>query len=210
MSIMTDETKVLLERKLQHKGPRRAGTASAPLATDRGSIAANASIENPALRIKKPPDRPWPFKAADVSPLQWWRTLPSDAFRDAEQILLVTTVERIGVLHGGDDLAAALAGDAAAAIGVAFSLMPLEETTLTVDIAMTALCRCAVARNAAAALVMAQVVGLTGLDHGLATELAASWYTHGLRHSSNPRKFSHAEAVLLTAFRERHRDGESA
>ncbi|MEH2562404.1 hypothetical protein [Bradyrhizobium sp. AZCC 2289] len=206
---MTDDTKVP-ERKLRHKEPRRAGADSAPLAIDRGSVAANASIDNPAWRIKRPPDRPWPFKAENVSPLQWWRTLPSDAFRDAEQILLLTTVERIGVLHGGDDLAAALAGDAAAAIGVAFSLMPIETATLTVDIAMTALCRCALARNAAAALVMAQVIGLTDLNHGLATELAASWYTRGLRYSSNPRKFSQAEAVLLTAFQERHRDGESA
>jgi hypothetical protein len=206
---MTDETKVP-ERKLRHKGPRSAGAASSWPAIDRGSIAANASVDNPAWRIKRPKDRPWPFKAADISSLEWWRTLPSDAFRDAEQILLLKTVARIRVLHGGDDLTAALAGDAAAAIGVAFSLMPIEETTLTVDIAMTALCRCALARNAAAALVMAQVIGLTSLDHGLATELAASWYTHGLRHASNPRKFSQAETVLLTAFRHHHRDGESA
>ena len=160
--------------------------------------------------MKRPPGRPWPFKAADISPLQWWRTLPSDGFRDAEQMLLLMTVERIGVLHGDDDLTAALAGDAAAAIGVAFSLMPIEETTLTVDIAMTSLCHCALARNAAAALVMAQVIGLTDLDHGLATELAASWSTHGQCHSSDPRKFSQAGALLLTAFQERHRDGESA
>jgi hypothetical protein len=171
---------------------------------------ANGSVDNPAWRIKRPKNRPWPFKAADISPLQWWRTLPSDAFRDAEQILLLTTVERISVLHGGDVLRAALAGDAAAAIGAAFSLMPIEAATLTVDIAMTALCRCALEHNAAAALVLAQVIGLTSLDHELATELAASWYTHGLCHSSNPRKFSKAETVLLTAFRERHRDGESA
>jgi hypothetical protein len=206
---MTDETN-LPERKLRHEGPRRVGAVGSPLPVDRGSIGANASIDNPAWRIKRPPDRPWPLKAADVSPLHWWRTLPSDAFRNAEQTVLLTTVKRIGVLHGGDDLMGALAGDAAAAIGVAFSLMPIEETTLTIDIAMTALCRCALARNAAAALVLAQVIGLTGLDHGLATELAASWYTHGLRHSSNPRKFSGAETVLLTAFRECRHDGESA
>jgi hypothetical protein len=206
---MTDETN-LLERKLRHEGPRRVGAVGSPLPVDRGSIGANASIDNPAWRIKRPPDRPWPFKAADVSALHWRRTLPSDAFRDAEQTALLTAVKRIGVLHGGDDLTAALAGDTAAAIGVAFSLMPIEETTLTIDIAMTALCRCALARNAAAALVLAQVIGLTGLDHGLATELAASWYTHGLRHSSNPRKFSGAETVLLTAFRECRHEGESA
>jgi hypothetical protein len=205
---MTDETKVP-ERKLRHKEPRRGGATGSLPATDRGSIAADAPIDNPAWRIKRPPDRPWPFKAADISPLQWWRTLPSDAFSDVEQTVLLTTVKRIGVLHGGDDLAAALAGDAGAAVGVAVCLMPIEEATLTVDIAMTALCRCALARNAAAALVMAQVIGLTDLDHGLATELAASWYTHGRRHSSDPRKFSQAGAVLLTAFQERYRDGES-
>lgn len=206
---MTDEPKVL-ERKLRHEGPRRTDAAGSPLPIDRGSFGANASIDNPAWQIKRPRDCPWPFKAADVSPLHWWRTLPSDAFRDAEQTVLLTTVMRIGVLHGGDDLTGALAGDAAAAIGVAFSLMPIEETTLTIDVAMTALCRCALAPNAAAALVMAQVIGLTDLDHGLAPELAASWYTHGLCHSSDPRKFSQAETVLLTAFRERHRGGESA
>lgn len=205
---MTDETRVP-ERKLRHKGPRRAGDVGPPLKIDPESISANGSDDNPAWRIKRSPDRPWPFKAADIAPLEWWRTLPSDAFRDAEQILVPTTLERIGVLHGGDDLAAALAGDAVAAISAAFSLMPIEETTLTVDIVMTALCRCALARNAAAALIMAQVIGLTSLDHGLATELAASWYTHGPRHASNPRKYGQAEAVLLTAFRERHREGES-
>jgi hypothetical protein len=210
---MTNETKVptkVPERKLRHEEPHRADAAGFPLAIDRGSIGGNASIDNPAWRLKRPPDRPWPFRPADATPLQWWRTLPSDAFRDAEQILLRATVEEISVLHGGDDLAAALAGNAAAAIGVAFSLMPIEKTTLTADIAMTALCRCALAPNAAAALVMAQVIGLTDLDHGLATQLAASWYMHGRRHSSNPRKFSQAGAVLLTAFRECHRGGESA
>jgi hypothetical protein len=206
---MTDETKVP-ERKLRHEGPHRADGVGSPLPIDRGSIGANTSIDNPAWRIKRPLDRPWPFKAANVSPLHWWRTLPSDAFRDAEHTVLLTTVKRIGVIHGGDDLTGALAGDPAAAIGVAFSLMPIEETTVTIDIAMTALCRCALAPNAAAALVLAQVIGLTGLNHGLATELAASWYAYGLLHSSNPRKFSQAEAVLLAAFEERHRNGVSA
>lgn len=114
------------------------------------------------------------------------------------------------VLRGGDDPAAALCGDPAAAIGVAFTLMPIEEFTLEVDIAMTALLRCALERNAAAALVLAQIVGLTEFEHEFATELAASWYVHGRRHSANPRQFSEAEAVLLSAFRQRHRDGENA
>lgn len=206
---MTDDTKVP-ERKLRHKGTHRAGAGGSLLATDGGPIVASAPVDKPAWGIKRPLDRPWPFRAEDVSPLQWWQTLPSDAFRDAEQILLRTTLERITVLHGGDDLTAALVGDAAAAIDVAFALMPIHETTLTIDIAMSALMHCALAPNATAALVMAQVLGLTSLDHGLATELAASWYTLGLRHSSDPHKFSQAETVLLAAFRKRHCEGESA
>lgn len=206
---MSDASEVP-ERKLRHQEARCAGAATYLPATDRESIAANASIDNPAWRIKRPPDRPWPLEAEDASPLQWWRTLPSDAFFEAEQDLLLRTLERIGVLHDGDDLAAALAGDVAAAIDVAFALMPIKVITLTIDIAMSTLMRCALAPNATAALVLAQVIGLTDLDHGLATELAASWYTHGLRHSSNPRQFSQAEAVLLTAFRQRHHSGESA
>lgn len=206
---MSDASEVP-ECKLRHEEARRAGAATSLPAIDRGSIVANASTDNPAWGIKRPPGRPWPLEARDVSPLQWWRTLPSDAFHDAEQDILLRTLERIGVVHGGDDLAAALAGDVAAAIDVAFALMPIEETTLTVDIAMSVLMRAALAPNATAALVLAQVIGLTDLDHGLATELSASWYTHGLRHSSNPRKFGRAEAVLLTAFWERHHSGERA
>lgn len=58
--------------------------------------------------------------------------------------------------------------------------------TLEVDIAMTALARCAIERNPAAALVMAQIIGLTEFDHGLGMDLAASWYARGRRDSSEP------------------------
>jgi hypothetical protein len=190
----SDATKVP-ERKLLHEGPR-------------GSGARRTCVDNPAWGMQ--PACPWPLKPDDISPLAWWRTLPSDAFRDAERLLLAATLEQIDVLHGGDDFAAALEGDPSAAIGVAFSLMPIEEMTLKGDIAMTALLLCVLKRNAAAALVLAQVLGLTDLGHSLATELAASWFTYGLRYSADPRKFSKAETALLAAFRERHRDGDDA
>jgi len=67
--------------------------------------------------------------------------------------------------------------------------MPVEKMTLRADVAMTALLRCALERNAAAALVLAQVLGLTDLAHSHATELAASWLAYGRRCSDNPRKF---------------------
>lgn len=130
--------------------------------------------------------------------------------RKTERSLLLSTLRQISVLHADDGVAAALGGDPAAAIGVALSLMPIEEINLPADIVMTALLRCALYRNAAAALVLAQVLGLSDLDHPFATELSASWYTHGLRHSTDPRKFSEAEATLLAAFRERDETGRSA
>jgi hypothetical protein len=189
----SDATKVP-ERKLQHEGPRGAGARRTCVDNT------NAGMQSAC---------PWPLKPYDISPLAWWRTLPSDAFGDAERLLLLATLERIDVLHGGDDFAAALEGDPSAAIGVALSLMPMEEVTLVTDIAGTALLRCALERNAAAALVLAQVLGLTDLGHSYATELAASWLVYGRHSSGNSSKFSDAETVLLTAFRERHRDGDA-
>lgn len=182
---MTDNTNVPA-RDTTHQGARR---------TDAGSVATTWQQPNRVLQLN----------AEHISPLQWWRTLPPDALHDAEQAHLRETMERIDVLHAGNDLKAALAGDAAAAIDVTFALMPIEEITLTVDIGLTALCRCALARNSAAALVMAQVLGLTNLDHGLSIDLAMSWYKYGLRYASDQRKFRQAKAVLLRAFQERDR-----
>ncbi|MGX1016781.1 ATP-dependent Lon protease [Bradyrhizobium japonicum] len=59
-----------------------------------------------------------PFAAQDFSPLAWWRTLPSYLLRDAEHLLLIDTLDTIYVMDRHDDFAAALRGDAAAAVGV--------------------------------------------------------------------------------------------
>jgi hypothetical protein len=155
-------------------------------------------------------ERPWPFKAEDISPQAWWRTLPSKAFGEAERLILLEALEPIAVLHGGNDFAAALDGEPLAAVGVALSLMPIKEVTLHANIAMTALLRCAVECNAAAALVLAQITGLTDLGHPHAIELAASWLVHGKRSSDDPSKFSKAETVLLAAFRDPHGYGDDA
>ncbi|MEH2567139.1 hypothetical protein [Bradyrhizobium sp. AZCC 2289] len=207
---MSKSTKVP-ERKLRQEGDNVVETGhggnGGPSPADNSS---DIVSRIPDLTLPEPATRPWPFNREDASPLAWWRTLLSGAFGDAERLLLLTTLEQIDVLHGGDDFAAALKGDPSAAIDVAFSMMPVEEMTLKVDIAMTALLRCVLERNVAAALVLAQVLGLTDLGHAFATELAASWLAYGKRYSDNPRKFSEAETVLLTAFQERHHYGDDA
>jgi hypothetical protein len=140
--------------------------------------------------------------------LAWWRTLPFDLLRDAEKLLLQATLERIEVLHGANAFRPALRGDAAAAIAVAFVLMPVEDFTLEVDIAMTALLRCAVEGDSAAALVLANIVSRTGFDHSHATELSASWYAQHLHRSPHRRKFSDEEMKLLAALRERYAEAD--
>lgn len=150
-------------------------------------------------------NRPWPLSSQDAPPLAWWRTLPSDKFRDAEKLLLLVTLERIAVLRGTGELYAAQRGDAAAAIAAALSVMPIQDFTLEVDITMTALLRCAVEGDSAAALVLANVLGRTDLD--LATELSASWFAQHIERSPHRRSFSAEEASLLTELRERY-DGK--
>ena len=195
--------------EMPHRGRRREKTIEPANDVLPASDTVGSSLpDNPAWRIKRL--SPWPCKPNESSVLAWWRRLPSDSFHDSERSLLLATLQQVSLLHADEDIAAALSGDPAAVIGAALSLMPMEKIDLPADIVMTALLRTALDRNATCALVMAQVLGLSDLGHPYAIELAASWYTHGLRHSTNPRKFSEAEAILLAAFRERGKSRQPA
>ncbi|WP_156936955.1 hypothetical protein [Bradyrhizobium sp. WSM2254] len=137
----------------------------------------------PARNISRPSISGWPITAQDVSRLAWWRTLPSDLLRDAEQQLVIDTLDTICVMDRHDEFAAALRDDATSAVGVALSLMPIHQETLTVDIAMTALLRCALAGDATAAMVVANLLHRVELDHPFATELSAFWCGRAASHS---------------------------
>ncbi|WGD50265.1 hypothetical protein QA641_32350 [Bradyrhizobium sp. CB1650] len=135
--------------------------------------------------------RPWPFNPNDSTPVTWWRKLPAHAFCEQERVQISETLRHVDVLHGGDELRAALNGDVAAAIATALALMPIENIDFHTDITMTSLLRCALNGEAAAALVLAQIVGLTNLGHALTRELSVSWIggvpalrrTHEIRRS---------------------------
>jgi hypothetical protein len=203
---MIDATKAPA-RKPRRRRTGEAAPSGLSATLQAASAADDAVVDKPVLPIARPVTS-WPFKARDTAPLAWWRTLPPDVFRDAERLLLLATLDGICVLNGGAGFAAAISGDATAAIGVGFSKMPITERTLTADIAMTALLRCALERNATAALVLAQIIGLTELEHTFGAALAASWYTYALHHSADPRKLGQAGAVLLAAFREGYLHGD--
>jgi hypothetical protein len=125
----------------------------------------------------------WPFNAQDISPLAWWRSLPSDLLRDAEHLLVIDTLDRISMFDRDGKLPAAVRGDTAAVIGAALSLLPVNEVTLTVDITMTALLRCALGGDTTSTVVLANILHRVGLNYPLAAELSASWYTRLARAS---------------------------
>jgi hypothetical protein len=127
-----------------------------------------------AWNTSRPTTSAWPLATQDFPPLAWWRTLPCNLFRDAEHLLVIDTLDTICVMNRHDEFAAALRGDAAAAVGVALALLPM---TLTVDIAMTALLRCALSGDTAAIVVLANLLHRIELKRSLATELSASWHT---------------------------------
>jgi hypothetical protein len=52
------------------------------------------------------------------------------------------------------------------------------------------------------------VIGLSDLPHSLSA-IAGSWLSYGMRHSTDPDKFSEAAAILQQAFRERRLGGEA-
>jgi len=115
---------------------------------------------------------PWPFNLGDVTPLEWWRTMPADHLGDAQRLHLRTTMEKIWVMKDHQWLSA-LQGDAAASIAI--GAMPIDQVNLEIDLAMSALALCALERSAGAALVLAHILRRTALDHPFGKDLSASW-----------------------------------
>jgi hypothetical protein len=104
----------------------------------------------------------WPFRPEDASPLVWWRTMPADLLRDAEQLVLRETIRKVGVLKGCEWVSA-MRGDVPASIAIVLQALPITTITLEVDLAMTTLMLGALAGSAASALVLSQVLQRTSL-----------------------------------------------
>jgi hypothetical protein len=128
----------------------------------------------------------WPFSPNDVTPLEWWRTMPADHLGDAQHLSLRATVDKICTMHGREWLAA-LSGDDAACVAIAFGALPITEITLEVDLAMSALSVGALGGNAAAALLLSHILQQTRLDHPFAKELSVSWLVLNLQRALEKR-----------------------
>jgi hypothetical protein len=167
---------------------------AAPNAEDRSADpAAPAGKQAKAARRMQ---SPWPFNLGDVTPLEWWRTMPADHLGDAQRLHLSATMEKICVMKDHEWLSA-LRGDAAASIAIAIGAVPIEQVTLEVDLDMSALALCALEGSAGAALVLSHILRRTALDHPFGKDISASWLTLNLcraltakSHRSKPRRRS--------------------
>ena len=88
-------------------------TQSAANAEDRSAGRAPPTSE-PAKAGRRA-QSPWPFSLGDVTPLEWWRTMPADHLGDVERLHLRATMKKICVMKDHQWLSA-LQGDAAASM----------------------------------------------------------------------------------------------
>ena len=158
-----------------------APSARAPGVGDRGAWA------NSVTALARSAPSSWPFSPQDVTPLEWWRTMPADRLGDAQHQILRETLEKISLMQDRRWLSA-MHSDAAACIAVAVETVPIDLITLEVDLAMTALLLHALDSSAGAALVLAHVLRRAPLDHPFAKELSVSWLMLNLGRALKGRR----------------------
>jgi hypothetical protein len=107
--------------------------------------------------------------------LHYWRSLPAEMFDDVARQRVIECVERISSTI--PEWRQAIAGDAAAAIGLAFRLGAPSSISVRVDLVMTALLRCAF-ENPAAALALSYAIRKMPLARRRRGRIAASWLVH--------------------------------
>ena len=166
----------------------RTPIANVAMTTQRATAVAVLTDDVPPTAMKATgwANSSWPFNPDDVTPLELWRTMPADHL-DAQHLLLRATMDKICSMHGREWLAA-LRGDAAACVAVAFGALPITEITLEVDLTMSALTVGALGGNAAAALLLSNVLRQTPLNHPFGRELSVSWLVLNLQRALQKKR----------------------
>jgi hypothetical protein len=115
-------------------------------------------------------------------PIVLWRTLRADQFAERDVQSIDAALHKVELLRQ-PFWRDAVAGDAAAAIRVAVSFLPIDEITLQIDVAMTALLRLAILNDAAAAAAISVV--LRNLPGGapLHEEAGRSWLVKNIKEA---------------------------
>ena len=116
-------------------------------------------------------------------PLSLWRTLRAVQFEATDLTAIRLLLAKL-VLFDRPKWRDAIAGDAAAAIAVAVSFLPIDNVTHQVDLAMTALIRCAIEGDLAAAIVVANILRRLPGSAPSHRQIATSWFVSNLAVAS--------------------------
>ena len=116
-----------------------------------------------------------PEQIQAVYPLTLWRTLDAQQFSSRDVKSLRALLAKTSLL-GQPKWAAAVNGDAPAAVAVAVSFIPADELTLPLDLAMTALIACAVEGDPGAAIVVSNILLNLRSASPRHQQIAASWF----------------------------------
>lgn len=136
-----------------------------------------------------PADAVHDFFDSAIYPLSLWRTLRAAQFEAADLTAIRVLLAKLALL-GRSKWRDAVAGDAPAAIAVALSFLPIDNVTRQVDVAMTALVRCAIEGDLAAAIVIANILRNLPGSTPLHRQIATSWFVSNLAMASaRTRKF---------------------
>jgi hypothetical protein len=119
------------------------------------------------------------FLASAIYPLSLWRTLRANEF-EASDLAAIEGLLAKTVLFGQPKWRDAVAGDVPAAVAVAVSLLPIDNVTFQVDLAMTALIRGAIEGDFAAAIVVANILRHLPGSMLLHRRIATSWWVSNL------------------------------
>ena len=128
-------------------------------------------------------NRPTPW---DHPPTRWWRLLPASDFHEDARRAMRSVASQVE-FFGEPRWRAAVAGDAASAIGIVLSMNPKGPFRQKFDLAMTALAVCACEGSAAACVVVGNVIINLPRAGDKEFDLADTW---ALRASDTLRRFA--------------------
>ncbi|MEH2539235.1 MULTISPECIES: hypothetical protein [unclassified Bradyrhizobium] len=113
-------------------------------------------------------------------PTAWWRSIGSKGFHKMALWEMRRSIEKVELL-GEPRWRDAVAGDAAAAIGIVLSMRPEDSSRQKFDLAMTALVVCACGGSAAACIVLANVIRRLPSAGNAEARIATSWRVRAFR-----------------------------
>lgn len=130
----------------------------------------------------------------DVSLCTLWRRYPADQIAPRAEAI----AEQLGRLSAIDsDLRHALRGDVIVCIRLAIRQQRARHPfSLTTDLAMTALMRCAVEGSASAKVVLANIIKSCRFDHGRRAWLTGSWFAF---EAQDAQTHSRKRAVTMSS-----------